>query len=133
MAQIVIFAAYFVQMHQNPCCQRHPRVTKTKPIDRNHIHTHIIFCAADNIDHHKYNDCKRSYYRIRHLRAEIENLKTAASAYSKVNSTADLLFQSKNTAKNSRTDCPHCHKIFIEYLFRNGIPLREIILYISKR
>ena len=40
-------------------------------IDRDHIHNHIIFCAADNIDHHKYNDCKRSYYRIRHLSDEL--------------------------------------------------------------
>ena len=40
-------------------------------IDRDHIHNHIIFYAADNIDHHKYNDCKRSYYRIRHLSDEL--------------------------------------------------------------
>ena len=40
-------------------------------IDRDHIHNHIIFCAADNIGHHKYNDCKRSYYRIRHLSDEL--------------------------------------------------------------
>ncbi|MCX4340782.1 MAG: relaxase/mobilization nuclease domain-containing protein [Lachnospiraceae bacterium] len=35
------------------------------------MHNHIIFCAADNIDHHKYNDCKRSYYRIRYLSDEL--------------------------------------------------------------
>ena len=28
-------------------------------IDKDHIHNHVIFCAADNIDHHKYNDCKK--------------------------------------------------------------------------
>lgn len=36
-------------------------------IDKGHVHNHLIFCAADNIDHKKYNDCKRSYYHIRHL------------------------------------------------------------------
>ena len=36
-------------------------------IDKGHIHSHIIFCAADNIEHKKYNDCKRTYYHIREL------------------------------------------------------------------
>lgn len=36
-------------------------------IDKGHIHNHIIFCAADNIEHKKYNDCKRTYYHIRNL------------------------------------------------------------------
>lgn len=40
-------------------------------IDKGHVHNHIIFCAADNIGHHKYNDCKRTYYRIRRLSDEL--------------------------------------------------------------
>ena len=40
-------------------------------IDKNHIHNHVIFCAADNIHHHKYHDCKSSYYRIRNLSDEL--------------------------------------------------------------
>lgn len=36
-------------------------------IDHEHIHNHIIFCAADNIHHRKYDDNKRSYRHIRHL------------------------------------------------------------------
>ncbi len=36
-------------------------------LDKKHLHNHIIFCAADNVDHLKYNDCTRSYYRIRKL------------------------------------------------------------------
>ncbi len=40
-------------------------------IDRGHVHNHIIFCAADNIDHQKYNDCKKTYYRIRKLSDEL--------------------------------------------------------------
>ena len=36
-------------------------------VDREHVHNHIIFCAADNLDHGKYHDCKQSYHRIRKL------------------------------------------------------------------
>ena len=39
----------------------------TTHIDKCHVHNHIIFCAADNIEHNKYHDCKQSYYYIRHL------------------------------------------------------------------
>ena len=39
--------------------------------DRQHPHNHIIFCAADNNSHLKYNSCKRSYYRIRQLSDEL--------------------------------------------------------------
>lgn len=34
-------------------------------VDHDHYHNHIIFCAADNIEYKKYNDCKRTYKRIR--------------------------------------------------------------------
>ncbi len=40
-------------------------------MDRDHIHSHIIFCAADNLEHKKYNDCRASYYRIRTLNDDI--------------------------------------------------------------
>lgn len=36
-------------------------------IDKGHCHNHICFCAADNINHKKYHDCKKSYYHIRTL------------------------------------------------------------------
>ncbi len=39
----------------------------TTHIDRGHVHNHIIFCAADNISHEKYHDCKKTYYNIRRL------------------------------------------------------------------
>ena len=35
--------------------------------DRDHIHNHLVFCAANNIDYHKYHDCKQTYWNIRHL------------------------------------------------------------------
>ncbi len=39
----------------------------TTHIDRGHVHNHIIFCAADNINHEKYHDCKKTYYNIRNM------------------------------------------------------------------
>ena len=43
----------------------------TTHIDKGHVHNHIIFCAADNIEHNKYHDCKQTYYRIRKLSDEL--------------------------------------------------------------
>ena len=43
----------------------------TTHIDKGHIHNHIIFCAADNIEYNKYNDCSQAYHRIRHLSDEL--------------------------------------------------------------
>ncbi len=43
----------------------------TTHIDKEHIHNHIIFCAADHIEYKKYHDCKQSYYRIRKLSDEL--------------------------------------------------------------
>ena len=39
----------------------------TTHIDKGHIHNHIIFCAVNFVDHHKYNSYKRSYYGIRNM------------------------------------------------------------------
>ena len=39
----------------------------TTHIDKGHIHNHIIFCAANFVDHRKYNSNKRSYYGIRNM------------------------------------------------------------------
>ena len=43
----------------------------TTHIDKGHVHNHIIFCAADNINHEKYHDCKKTYYNIRNLSDEL--------------------------------------------------------------
>ena len=43
----------------------------TTHIDKEHVHNHIIFCAANNIEHNKYHDCKQSYYHIRKLSDEL--------------------------------------------------------------
>lgn len=39
----------------------------TTHIDKGHIHNHIIFCAVNFVDHHKYNSNKRIYYGIRNI------------------------------------------------------------------
>ena len=39
----------------------------TSHIDKGHVHNHIIFCAVNFVDHHKYNSNKRSYYGIRNM------------------------------------------------------------------
>ena len=39
----------------------------TTHIDKGHIHNHIIFCAVNFVDHHKYISNKRSYYGIRNM------------------------------------------------------------------
>ena len=39
----------------------------TTHIDKGHVHNHIIFCAANFVDHRKYNSNKRSYYGIRNM------------------------------------------------------------------
>ena len=40
-------------------------------IDKGHCHNHIIFCAVDNVEHKKYNDCRRTYRNIRNLSDEL--------------------------------------------------------------
>ena len=42
-------------------------VHNTTHIDKGHVHNHIIFCAVNFVDHHKYNSNKRSYYGIRNM------------------------------------------------------------------
>ena len=36
-------------------------------IDKGHVHNHIIFCSANNIDYSKYHDCKATYHQIRRI------------------------------------------------------------------
>lgn len=39
----------------------------TTHIDKGHLHNHLIFCAADNINYERYYDTKASYRNIRHI------------------------------------------------------------------
>lgn len=36
-------------------------------VDRDHIHNHLIFCAANFLDHRKFVSNRRSYYQIRKI------------------------------------------------------------------
>lgn len=49
---------------------RHAYIVSTH-IDKNHVHNHIIFCAADHIDYRKYHSCRSSYWDIRHISDEL--------------------------------------------------------------
>ena len=40
-------------------------------VDKGHVHNHLIFCAADNIDFKKYHDCKETYLNIRQISDEL--------------------------------------------------------------
>ncbi|MDD3140914.1 MAG: relaxase/mobilization nuclease domain-containing protein, partial [Lachnospiraceae bacterium] len=67
----------YVEAHQigmefaNKLLQGKYNYVLTTHIDKGHVHNHLIFCAADNIEHKKYNDCKKTYYNIRHLSDEL--------------------------------------------------------------
>lgn len=39
----------------------------TTHIDKGHVHNHLIFCAADNMEYKHYHDCKKTYWNIRKL------------------------------------------------------------------
>ena len=39
----------------------------TTHIDKGHVHNHIIFCAVNFVDYHKYVSNKRTYYGIRNI------------------------------------------------------------------
>lgn len=43
----------------------------TTHIDKGHVHNHIVFCAVNFIDYHKYNSNKKSYYQIRNTSDKI--------------------------------------------------------------
>ena len=49
---------------------RHSYVCATH-VDKDHVHSHIIFCAADNLEPRKYNDCRESYRKIRSISDEL--------------------------------------------------------------
>ena len=36
-------------------------------VEKDHVHNHLIFCAADNFEHKKFNDCKQTLRDIRSI------------------------------------------------------------------
>lgn len=49
---------------------KYPYVLATH-IDRDHVHSHLIFCSVNNQDYKKYHRCTQSYNQIRKLSDEI--------------------------------------------------------------
>ena len=43
------------------------RCVMSTHIDKGHVHNHIIFCAADSIEHKKIHDDKKNMYKIRDI------------------------------------------------------------------
>ncbi len=39
--------------------------------DKASIHNHLIYCAADNVQHKKYEECTKNYYALRRLSDEL--------------------------------------------------------------
>ncbi len=58
-------------------------------IDKNHVHNHLLFCAANNIDYHKYHDCIQSHYKIRNISDSLcrEHNKSVIDNSRKINRT----------------------------------------------
>ncbi len=55
-----------MELIQQLLCGKYTAVIGTH-VDKEHIHNHIVFCAVDNLEHKRYNDCKASYQNIRKL------------------------------------------------------------------
>ena len=39
--------------------------------DKQSVHNHVIYCAADNFSHKKFNSCRKSYYQLRSISDEL--------------------------------------------------------------
>ena len=93
-------------------------------IDREHIHNHIIFAAADNIDHHKFRSTFKNYYRIRdisdelcaeHNKSVIKDFKETGKSYSEWyhNRKGDSW---KSQVKKDINECIRLAKTYEEFL-----------------
>ncbi|WP_029199525.1 relaxase/mobilization nuclease domain-containing protein [Oribacterium sp. NK2B42] len=88
--------------------------------DKGHPHNHIIFCAADNIDHKKYNACKKIYYHIRQLSDELckeHNLSVIIPNSRKGKKYVEWKAEQENLSwkKRLREDIDECIKIAKSY------------------
>ncbi len=93
-------------------------------IDREHIHNHIIFAAADNIDHHKFRSTFQNYYRIRdisdelcaeHNKSVIKDFKETGKTYSEWYHTKKGDFW-KSHVKKDINECIRIAKTYEEFL-----------------
>ena len=125
----------------------------TTHIDKGHIHNHVIFCAVNFVDHHKYNSNKRSYYGIRNMSdklcrenglsvvvpgkgskgksyAEYQAEKTGTSWKGKLKPSATPFSNAGNFAGGigrSRTGCECCNTV-IGIKLRRGCFIRQLYM-----
>ena len=72
-------------------------------IDRGHVHNHLIFCAVNFIDYHKYNSNKKSYYQIRNA----SDCLCRKNGLSIINPGREIEYTDKNKKRQTRTAKEH--------------------------
>lgn len=108
-------------------------------IEKNHIHNHIIFSATNNTDHHKYNDCKRSYHRIRQLSDELcteHNISVIKPSPAKGKKYTEWQMEKEGTSWKAqlKTDIDECIKFsrnyesFLELMRAKGYEIKGELL-----
>jgi len=104
--------------------------------DRGHIHNHILFCAANNIDYQKYHDCKRTYWNIRHLNDELceeHNLSVIRENQHKAKKYKEWLADKNGTSWKSqlKTDIndsikqSHTYEEFLDIMQAKGYEIKD--------
>ncbi len=72
-------------------------------IDRGHVHNHLIFCAVNFIDYHKYNSNKKSYYQIRNASDRL----CRENGLSIIKPGKEIEYTDKNNKRQSRAAKEH--------------------------
>lgn len=104
--------------------------------DKDHCHNHIIFCAADNIDHKKYHDCKKTYWNIRHINDELceeHNLSVIRKNQHKAKSYKEWQAERNGTSwksqlKSDINECiklSHTYKEFLDQMRSKGYEIKD--------
>lgn len=88
--------------------------------DRNHIHNHLIFCAADNINHHKYRSTINNYYKIRDISDKLcaEHGKSVIKEFKETGKTYNEWFHDKkgdSWKSQIKKDIDECVKNALSY------------------
>ena len=104
--------------------------------DKGHVHNHLIFCAADNIDHKKYHDCKRTYWNIRHINDDLckeHNLSVIRENQHKSKSYKEWQSERNGTSWkaqlkkdiNETIKCSHTYEEFLEQMRAKGYEIKD--------
>ena len=108
----------------------------TTHTDKGHIHNHLLFCAADNIDYKKYHDCKRTYWDIRHLSDELceeHNLSVIRENQHKAKKYKEWLADKKGTSWKSQLKSDinetiklaHSYEEFLSLMQAKGYQIKD--------